>query len=52
LAIDSQVEKGTTARWMMMGEDDLSAGGDRIYPIVGWEERGGETKGPYNKRYR
>jgi hypothetical protein len=43
LAIDSQVEKGTTARWMMMGEDDLAAGGDRIYPIVGWEERGGET---------
>ena len=29
-----------------MGEDDLAAGGDRIYPIVGWEERGGETKGP------
>ena len=26
-----------------MGEDDLAAGGDRIYPIVGWEERGGET---------
>lgn len=35
--------KGASARWMMQGVDDLTVAGDRIYPIVGWDERGGET---------
>ena len=35
--------KGAEARWMMMGVDDLAVAGDRIFPLVGWEERGGEA---------
>ena len=35
--------KGDAARWMMQGVDDLAVAGDRVYPIVGWDERGGET---------
>ncbi len=35
--------KSGEARWMMQGVDDLAVAGDRVYPIVGWDERGGET---------
>ena len=28
---------------MMMGVDDLAVSGDRIFPLVDWDERGGET---------
>ena len=35
--------KGAAARWMMQGVDDLAVAGDRVYPIVQWDEHGGET---------
>jgi hypothetical protein len=35
--------KGSAARWMMQGVDDLAVAGDRVYPIVAWDEHGGET---------
>ncbi len=35
--------KGDAAHWMMLGVDDLAVAGDRLYPVVDWDERGGET---------
>lgn len=35
--------KGDAARWMMLGVDDLAVAGDRIYCLIDWDERGGET---------